>query len=63
MTNKQKKELLKIIDERLQNSGIGYKNSYPEDDVESRRDWDNVHEDWSNAIYGLLEVKNIIENI
>ena len=63
MDKKQKEQILKIIDERLNNSGLGYLRNYPEDDVESRRDWGDLHDDWSNAIYGLLEIKDIINEL
>lgn len=60
--NIKNEELLNKINEIINNSGIGYLKSYPEDDFESRRDWDSLHDDWSNAIYGLLDLKDIILN-
>jgi len=60
MTKDKKEKLLEIIEKRLENSGIGYLENYPEDDCESRRDWDSLHSDWSDAIYGLLEMKRLL---
>lgn len=63
MSQKEKEELLKKIDEIITNSGIGYLRTYPEDDCEDRRDWENVHDDWYNAIYGLIEIRDNINEL
>ncbi len=58
METNKKEELLKLIDERINESGIGYLRNYPEDDNEARRDWNSLHDEWCNAIYGLLEIRD-----
>jgi len=60
MKANKKEELLKLIDERINESGIGYLRNYPEDDIESRRDWSELHDAWSNAIYGLIEIQDFL---
>jgi hypothetical protein len=59
----KKEELLKLIDCRISESGIGYLRSYPEDDCESGRDWSELHNEWSSAIYGLLEIKDLLNEL
>lgn len=63
MEANKKEELLKLIDYRISESGIGYLRSYPEDDCEGRRDWSELHDGWSNAIYGLLEIKDLLNEL
>ena len=59
----KKEEILKLIDESLENGGNGYINNHPEDDIESRRDWDCLHSDWCNLYYGLEEIRDLIKNM
>lgn len=63
MEPNKKEELLKLIDYRISESGIGYLRSYPEDDCEGRRDWGELHDAWSSAIYGLLEIKDLLNEL
>ncbi len=59
----KKEEILKLIDNIINESGIGYIRSYPEDDIEGRRDYDELHDDWSKAIYGLLEIRDSLNTL
>ena len=66
MKTKDLKEELKNLIEKLNTnideSGKAYIYSYPEDDEEGDRDWSSLHNDWENAIYSLMSIRDSLND-
>ena len=56
-----KDEIIKIINDLRDNAIFQNKEDCPEDDIEDRYDWEELHYDFDRLYYALIEIENIVK--